>query len=181
MLCSPTVNPTRHRTPLYMRKKGLPTLLAQSTSLYIDIQSYYELPTLLDINRFKCPHFQIFAINYGLYFCRLCGETIALGRTNILKHWMDPKDYPDYFYPRYKNTRHVFLPCFEGIHGLEVGYNTFKEPWEVRIIGLSENYLYPSNKFSWGLSEDGGDGSEKAINCLGDTTVTHFPLWQQRG
>lgn len=125
-------------------------------------------------------HFEILEINYGLYSCGLCGEIIALGGTNILKHLLDPKDHLDYFYPRYKNTRHVFLSHFEGICGPEVGYNAFKESWEVRIIGTSENYLYPSNKFSWDLSEDGG-GSEEAIKMPGGHHSNTFPLCDNRG
>mgnify|MGYP001858290300 CR=1 FL=1 len=72
---------------------------------------------LLDVDRLKCLNFQILEINYGLYFCGPCGEIIALEGTNAFKHWLDPEDQLDYFYPRYKNTRHVFLSPFEGICG----------------------------------------------------------------
>lgn len=67
----------------------------------------------------KCLNFQILEINCGLYLCGLHHLKIALEGTNAFKHWLDAEDQFDYFYPGYKNTRHVFLSPFEGICGLK--------------------------------------------------------------
>lgn len=68
---------------------------------------------------------------------------------------------------------YFYLPLKESVDQ-RVGYNMFKESQKVRIIGTSENYLYPSNKFSWGLSEDGGS-SEKAIKTPAGHHSNTFP------
>lgn len=50
----------------------------------------------------------------------------------------------------------------------------------MKIIGTSENYPYPSHKFSRGLSEDGG-GSEEAIKMPGGHHRNTFPPLSARG
>lgn len=74
---------------------------------------------------------------------------------------------------------YFYLPL-KGSVDRRVGYSTYKESQEVRIIGTSENYPYPSNKFSRGLSEEGG-GSEAAIKMPGGHHRNTFPPPSTRG
>lgn len=78
---------------------------------------------LLDVNVLNVSIFRSWKLIVDLIFVdcvvRFHPLKIALEGTNAFKHWLDAEDQLDYFYPGYKNTRHVFLSPFEGICGLK--------------------------------------------------------------